>query len=339
MSKRESVKRKPILLEDSKQDLKEDIHVNIIPVMVLNQQGLVNSTNSEIPSRIDIGTVKKPIDQISLAESTKLSRKPTISSLDEDSVSIESKKFNIGIKTPKRHRNLLKDYKRQSTVELVKHSRLNIVRAVNEKKIDSDEIWKLKQELIYKTNELEKLKSDTKFIDSTEFCALKDYKKSILILNEMRKYNENPLEKHQEIDQIVSYFQNESDSTINTLLAEEFNAKLDKVYLILKKVIYKNLVLNKQLQEVGLCIPNVLIDKIDLKSFMEIHEQLLLTVNQSSPESLETSQVDINDLESKLQDQISQLSIDKWEREGTKREIETHFHVFLIYLGQIYRYY
>eukprot|EP00835_Amoeboradix_gromovi_P001124 NODE_45_length_27728_cov_0.328387.p6 type:complete len:360 gc:universal NODE_45_length_27728_cov_0.328387:16060-14981(-) len=358
MSKRQTVKRKPIDIQVAMENPKIKTNAVFIekdaaePRSSLQSQKkiskvIINKNDSEAaPNQyLDVTDIRNNSLNIGIPSQTSFRhsmRAATKSSVDEDSESQKSLKRNS---TFVRHRNhVLKDFGKKISKDSIdrcesKSNLFYMASAIKEKKIESDEIYKLRDELRFKDNEIERLKQELKNGSNkanVQKCTIEDYKTAILMSQEILQYSSSDenIQDFEIISRVKSLFEESKEDTFLEVIAGEYKSKLEDLYNMLKVVIQKNLVLNEQLRELGLHKPTTLIEETEFSKFVTLYE--ILKPKEASPKSEAIPK--IKDIESKLKEQVSAIECSKWEREYYGKDIESGYLVFPINLGQVYKY-
>ena len=267
-------------------------------------------------------------------------RKATKSSIDDESIVSARKPSIMG--SIKSSRATLREYgtrRRNPTFERNGTlSRLHLERVTFERKIETDEVSKLKEQLKNKDNEIERLKNELQALNAgkpVKKCTADDYKIAFLMNQELLKYSREPtkLEEFELLNQLNHLFIESKKDDFPEMLAEAYNKTISSLYSTFKTTIYKNLLLNAQLKELGLCLPDTLIEETEFKEFVELFETLKLDEGRRiKPSGILPN---TKDIEMKLKEQIATIDCQKWEREAVAKDIETAYHVFNTYLEQI----
>ena len=229
--------------------------------------------------------------------------------------------------------------KRQLTIERKQEEHLGhqiqLMNIINIKKEETDRVYQLQKQLKEKDNEIIRLKAALQEATNpttsiSEKCTKLDYKLAILISNEFIKYSNKEVKELKEfelLNKLYKLCKNEDDEIdkIKEMVNVEYKTALNDLYSMLKLTIQKNLVLNDQLLELGLSLPNTLIQESDFERFNELYNKL--TLKKTSTVACPTTVPTTKELESRQKLQIENIHIKKWEREAIAKDIESGYHV------------
>eukprot|EP00834_Sanchytrium_tribonematis_P004295 NODE_203_length_12996_cov_1.033961.p5 type:complete len:354 gc:universal NODE_203_length_12996_cov_1.033961:9934-10995(+) len=352
MSTRQAVKRKPIVLDTfvptelptnaiESHNKQENIKLRMpssqtIPINNLKKvpelkpnlmNHVKNSSNSLDVTSLEVHGIPQ-----------QSSRKATISSIDDefhDTSSLESPKrqgFMNTIKAKGRVRELNRKMSIYDPKNETKSYRHEVASALLEKKTDSDEYFRMRDELQKKENELRRLREKISILENGN--AVKNetnYKVACSILKELIKVQTGqiPMEESDLINDFLSSIPNHSrDHCENNLDTEaEYKQIIKELFFVLRQAIQKNLLLNDHLNQLGLGLPNTIIQKNALSQLVAKYENLF-----NSEEDEPTIELPIENIEESIKKQLESIECEKWDREATNREIISEYTVISIHV-------